>query len=109
MAATRPTLTHCSQCDDVTAHFDGTCTQCGHAASLVPGTRDEAEHEAAVLAADKHLRANGHRRAVRVDMNGVFRWSCQCGRGETGFPFRAYAEDDWREAHGLDPIIGLMG
>lgn len=67
------------------------------------------DHRDAVLAAEHDLQATGHRRSVRANMDGVYRWACQCGRHDTGFGFRAYAEDDWREAHGLDPIVTLMG
>lgn len=77
-------------------------------ALYLPELEDTA-HRDAVLAAERRLRAAGHRRTVRSDDNGVYRWSCQCGRRDTGFGFRAYAEDDWRESHGLDPIVPLMG
>lgn len=70
---------------------------------------DDPAHREAVLTADAELRRSGHRRTVRADDNGVYRWACQCGLRETGFGFHAYAEDDWREAHGLDPVVSLMG
>ena len=70
---------------------------------------DDIDHREAVLAEDRALRASGHRRRVTVDGNGVYRYTCQCGLRNVGYPFRAYAEDAWREAHGLDPIAPLMG
>ena len=77
-------------------------------ALYLPELEDTA-HRDAVLDAERNLRAAGHRRSIRSDANGVYRWACQCGRHANGFGFRAYAEDDWREAHGLDPIVSLMG
>ena len=70
---------------------------------------DDPDRREAVLTAERRLRATGHRRSVRADDNGVYRWACQCGKHDTGYGFRAYAEDAWREAHGLDPIVPLMG
>lgn len=70
---------------------------------------DDTAHRDAVLAADRELRATGHRRRVTADANGVYRWSCQCGLRGDGYGFHAYAEDAWREAHDLDPIVPLMG
>lgn len=70
---------------------------------------DDTAHREAVLDADRALRASGHRRSVRADVNGVYGYTCQCGLRNAGYPFRAYAEDAWREAHGLDPIVPLMG
>lgn len=67
------------------------------------------DHRDAVLAAEHDLLATGHRRMVSDTMDGVYQWTCQCGRADTGYGFRAYAEDAWREAHGLDPIVTLMG
>lgn len=70
---------------------------------------DDAAYRAQVLTAERDLLRSGHRRMVTDTMDGVYQWTCQCGRADTGFGFRAYAEDDWREAHGLDPIVSLMG
>lgn len=70
---------------------------------------DDIDHREAVLAADRELRASGHRRRVTVTESGTYQWACQCGLRGTGYGFRAYAEDGWREEHGLDPIVSLMG
>ena len=70
---------------------------------------DDPTHREAVLASDAELRASGHRRRVTDTQDGAYRWTCQCGLRDTGYSFRAYAEDGWREAHDLDPIVPLMG
>lgn len=57
--APRPyTLEHCSQCDDLRRHTDGTCDGCGHTASIAPETKRMTAREVrAAIDAERTRRA----------------------------------------------------